>query len=117
LLWLALALVLSGTAGIVQAQAPIPAFTAREERVDELPEGRGREETFSMCTACHAYRLVSNQGMSRDKWDETLTWMTEGHNMPALSGPERKLILDYLSNHHPPKAPSQRGGFKNPFAP
>jgi hypothetical protein len=54
--------------------------------------------------------------MSRDKWDKTLTWMTERHNMPALSGPERELILDYLSNHHPPKAPSQRVGFKNPFA-
>jgi hypothetical protein len=103
-------------AGAVHAQAPTPGFAARDERVDDLPEGPGRDETFGMCTACHGYKLVSNQGMSRNKWDETLTWMTERHNMPALQGADRELILDYLSAHHPPKAPSRAGGFKNPFA-
>jgi hypothetical protein len=116
LLGLVLALGLVGVAGAVHAQAPTPGFAARDERVDDLPEGPGRDETFGMCTACHGYKLVSNQGMSRDKWDETLTWMTERHNMPALQGADRELILDYLSAHHPPKAPSRAGGFKNPFA-
>src|SRR4051794_22722063 len=46
------------------------------------PEGPGREETFALCTACHGFRLVSNQGMSRVQWDETLTWMTVRHRMP-----------------------------------
>jgi hypothetical protein len=27
------------------------------------------------------------------------------------------VILDYLAAHHPPKAPSRAGGFRNPFAP
>jgi len=112
----ALAFGLSAVAATVQAQAPISGFAARDERVEDLPEGPGRDETFGMCTACHGYKLVSNQGMSREKWDETLTWMTERHNMPALSGADRDLILDYLSVHHPPKAPSRGGGFKNPFA-
>lgn len=94
-------------AGGLQLPAP------REENVEDLPAGPGREETFGLCAACHAYRIVSNQGLSRERWDETLTWMTERHNMPPLEGDERKLILDYLATAHPPK--QSPGGFKNPF--
>ena len=98
-------------------QGPAQSFAPKDERIEDLPEGPGREETFGMCTACHGYKLVSNQGMTRDKWDETLNWMTERHNMPDIQGSDRDLILDYLATHHPPKAPSRSGGFKNPFAP
>lgn len=100
-----------------QVQGPPPAFAPKDERVEDLPAGEGRDETFGLCTACHGYRLVSSQGMSRARWDETLTWMTERHNMPDIRGPERDLILDYLAQAHPPEAPSRAGGFKNPFAP
>jgi len=116
--WLAaLAVGTSIMAAQAQAQAPAPAFTPKDERVEDLPEGPGRDETFGMCTACHGYRLVSNQGMTRDKWDETLTWMTERHGMPDIQGANRALILDYLATYHPPKAPARAGGFRNPFAP
>ena len=67
-----------------------------------------------MCTACHGYKLVSNQGMTRDKWDETLTWMTERHGMPKLEGKDRELILNYLAKTYPPKSEQNRG-FQNPF--
>ena len=100
-----------------QAQAPAQTFTPKDERIEDLPAGPGRDETFGMCTACHAYKLVSNQGMTRDQWDGTLNWMTERHNMPAIEGADRDLILDYLATHHPPKAPTRAGGFRNPFAP
>ena len=79
--------------------------------------GPGRDETFGLCTACHGYKLVSNQGMTRDRWNETMTWMTERHGMPDTQGADRHLILDYLATHHPPKAPTRAGGFRNPFAP
>lgn len=102
---------------IVQAQGPLPAFAAKVEQVEDLPTGAGRDETFGMCTACHGFKLVSAQGMTREKWDETLTWMTDRHNMPHLEGEDRAVILDYLAAHYPPKAPSRTGGFKNPFAP
>ena len=99
----------------VLAQAP--AFAPRDEQVEDLPEGPGREETFGMCSACHAYRLVSNQGMSRERWDDTLTLMTTRHNMPDLQGAERALVLDYLASAHPERAAPGRAGFRNPFAP
>lgn len=96
--------------GAASAQ-PLP--QPREERVEDLPVGHGRDETFGLCGACHAYKVVSNQGLSRESWDETLTWMTERHNMPPLEGDDRKTILDYLATAHPPR--KSAGGFKNPF--
>lgn len=101
----------------IGSRAQEPTVPVRDQVVEDLPAHPGREETFGLCTACHAYRLVSNQGMSRERWDETLTWMTERQNMPDIQGTERALILDYLATAHPPKAPSRTGGFQNPFAP
>ncbi|MBM1173570.1 hypothetical protein ACFSM9_09145 [Microvirga arabica] len=118
IVWLmVIALTTSAITTNVSAQGPAPAFAPRDEQVEDLPEGPGRDETFGMCTGCHGYKLVSNQGMTRDKWDETLTWMSTRHGMPEIEGADRDLILDYLTAHHPPKAPARSGGFKNPFAP
>ncbi len=110
---LAMALLGAALAAPAQAQAPAP----REESAESLPPGPGREETFGLCSACHAYRLVSNQGMSRERWDDTLTLMTTRHNMPDLQGAERALVLDYLASAHPERAAPGRAGFRNPFAP
>lgn len=111
---------LAGTMALglaLSAQAQAPAFIPQDERLEDLPPSSGREETFGLCSACHGFKLVSNQGMTRAQWDETLTWMTERHNMPDVQGAERDVILDYLARHYPPRAPSRAGGFRNPFAP
>ena len=104
-----------------RAQAPPPAqalaFVPRDEQVEHLPDGPGREETFGLCSACHAYRVVSNQGMTRERWDETMAWMTQRHGMPDIQGADRDLILDYLARHHPVRGPVRGSGFRNPFAP
>ena len=89
-----------------------PTAFADERGIEEFPEGKGREETANMCAACHSGRIVSQQGMSRAQWDETLDVMTERHKMPKLEGEERALILDYLAAAFPPKA---RRGAPNPF--
>jgi hypothetical protein len=95
---------------------PAAPFSPRDEQVEDLPAGPGRDETFGLCTGCHGFRLVSNQGQTRERWDETLSFMTARHNMPDIQGTERALILDYLAMHYPPRA-TGRGGFRNPFAP
>ena len=85
---------------------------ADDRGIEDFPDGKGREETANMCAACHSGRLVSQQGMTRAQWDETLDVMTERHKMPVLEGEERALILDYLAASFPPKA---RRGAPNPF--
>jgi len=93
------------------AQAPAPS----EETPEMFPAGPNRDEAFYACVACHNFKLVAAQGMSREKWSETLDWMVSKHNMPVLAAEDRGKVLDYLAETFPAKAPAQQGGWKNPF--
>jgi hypothetical protein len=109
------ALALAGTVAAQEVQ----------EEPSVLPDGPHRDEVFYLCTACHSSRLVRNQALSRERWDETLTWMSERHGMPKVEGEERERVLDYLAGHLGPagKDEQKRSPFltqpqrKNPFAP
>jgi hypothetical protein len=92
------------------AAAP-PAADRPLESPDDLPPGPGREETFFACTACHGLAIVKAQGMSRERWDESLAWMVERHRMNKLDAADRALVLDYLAASFPPRA----RGRPNPF--
>jgi hypothetical protein len=84
-----------------------------EETPEALPEGPGREETFYGCVACHGTAIIRQQGMTRERWDETLRLMTSRHGMPDYDGELRDLILDYLATNFPPR----RRAPANPFLP
>jgi hypothetical protein len=100
-------------AGVLVAFAQPKAFTPREENPEEFAAGPGRDETFYTCTACHNFKLVAQQGMSRRQWDETITVMNEKHNMPKLDAKERDVVLNYLETAYPPRV--QDRGWQNPF--
>jgi cytochrome c len=69
-------------------------------QADELPPGPGRDEVYYTCNVCHSLMLVKQQGMSRDRWDETLEWMVEEQGMTDIEDiATRNLILDYLATH------------------
>ena len=91
-------------------------FTPRDENPEDFPAGAGRDETFYACTACHGFRLVAQQGMTRAQWEESLALMTRRHNMPPLDDKDRAVVLDYLEAAYPPRAPAARGGWQNPFS-
>lgn len=96
------------------AAAQTPAFTPREEEPEEFPEAAGREEAFYGCTACHGFKIVAQQGMSRQRWEDTIEFMIRQHKMPAPSVQEREKILDYLARAFPEKPATQRAR-PNPF--
>jgi cytochrome c len=78
----------------------VPAGIAGEHDTDEwegLPPGEGREEVFALCGACHSLKLVIQQGLSRDRWEEAFEWMIEEQEMAPPEPEERKLMLDYLA--------------------
>jgi mono/diheme cytochrome c family protein len=83
------------------------------DKVEDLPEGKGREITFYTCTACHGVALIKAQGLTRDLWDSTFDLMLEKHRMPPVKAAERAEILAYLSEQFPPRRRG-RGG-DNPF--
>jgi len=114
--WLAVSLVAAGlvaaTPGL--SQGPPTGFETQVEDPNAYPVFPGRDEAFGFCSACHAFRLVASQGMTREQWASSLTWMTERHAMPVLDPADRDVILDYLAKAFPPKAPA---GWRSPFAP
>jgi hypothetical protein len=81
------------------------------ETPEDLPEGKGRDETFYACAACHGTALIKAQGMTRERWDATIDWMMERHGMPEIDADDRKLIVDYLAQTFP----SRQRGRTNPF--
>ena len=111
LAWLAVA----GMLWIAPATAQT-GFTPREESPEEFSAGAGRNEAFYACTACHGFRLVAQQGMTRGQWEDSINLMVRRHNMPPLDDKDRDMVLNYLEAAYPPRASTGRGGWVNPFA-
>ena len=86
------------------------------ESPQDFPAGPGRDETFYACTACHGFKLVAQQGMTRAQWEDSINLMIRRHNMPPLDDKDRETVLNYLETAYPPRAPAGRGGWVNPFA-
>jgi hypothetical protein len=95
--------------------AQTTAFTPRDESPEEFSAGAGRDETFYACTACHNFKLVAAQGLSRAGWDDSINLMIGRHNMPPPEAKEREVLLNYLEAAYPPRMPA-RGGWQNPFS-
>ena len=91
------------------------AFTPRDESPEEFAAGAGRDETFYACTACHGFKLVAQQGLTRAQWEDSINLMIRRHNMPPLDDRDRETVLKYLEAAYPPRAPAGRGGWVNPF--
>jgi hypothetical protein len=100
---------------VAQSQQQQRSFTPTDESPEDLPAGNGREETFYLCTPCHGFKIVAQQGMTRDQWDDTQNWMTTKHGMNAIEGDDRRLILDYLEHHYPPTTRAGGRDSPNPF--
>jgi cytochrome c len=84
------------------AQTASATSEAQEDEFDwqGLPPGKGREETYYACAPCHSLRLVTQQGLSRERWEETMTWMVTKQAMPELNPDDHKLIVDYLAEFY-----------------
>ncbi len=89
----------------------LPVDAKHQDTIDSLPAGKGQEETFYLCAACHGTALIKAQGMTRDMWDSTFQLMVEKHAMANPDPDDRALILDYLATNFPPR----RRGRDNPF--
>jgi hypothetical protein len=96
-----------------QSSAQAKRVRPPQEEPEHYPEGANREETFYSCTACHTFKIVAAQGMSRERWNETIDVMITRHKMPDVQGADRDKLLDYLATAFPERR--QPGGWKNPF--
>ena len=79
---------------------------AEPKTVEEEPEfgtlfvADGVESTYYTCAGCHSERIIAQQGLTRDNWDELLDWMIEDQGMSEIDDEDRTEILDYLAAHY-----------------
>lgn len=65
-----------------------------------LAPGENMALVASVCSACHSLHLVAQQGLSKQRWDETLDWMVEEQGMDELNPGDREAVLVYLSTYY-----------------
>ena len=65
-----------------------------------LVDAPGVEKTQAYCTSCHSDMIIVQQGKTRKRWDDALTWMTEEQGMVDIQDPDRSSILDYLETNY-----------------
>lgn len=65
-----------------------------------LVPGKGAEETYNNCTACHSERIVAQQGLTRKGWIEMFEWMVDEQEMEKMEEPDYTLVLDYLTKNY-----------------
>lgn len=65
-----------------------------------LVDAPGVEKTHAYCTPCHSEMIIVQQGKTRKRWDDALTWMTEEQGMVDIKDPDRAVILDYLAENY-----------------
>lgn len=64
-----------------------------------LPDGKGAEDTFYACTACHSTAIIRQQNITDARWDDLWVWMIEQQGMPDYPQEDKELILGYLKQH------------------
>lgn len=98
------------------AAAPPAAAQDVQETEDVLPPGHGRDAAFGYCTGCHSTAIIRRSGLSRERWDGLMDWMTEKHGMAPLEGELREEIVGYLAAAFPERRQGPRSA-RNPFLP
>ena len=86
--------------------APAASQSPEPEDFGLMVEAPGASETFYACTPCHSERIVVQQGLTREQWDELMVWMVEEQEMEPIEDDALSVILDYLGEHYGPDRPN-----------
>ena len=86
--------------------APAATGPAEPEDFGQMVSAPGASETFDACTPCHSERIVVQQGLTREQWDELMVWMVEEQEMEPIEEGALAVILDYLAEHYGPDRPN-----------
>lgn len=94
-----------GAAGAESGEAPAPRSN-RPPDLGVLVDEEGARETHAYCTACHSERIVAQQGLTREDWEELLGQMVEENGMNPIEEPDLGRVLAYLAAHYGPDRPN-----------
>ena len=65
-----------------------------------LIDAEGLMAVVNNCTNCHSAKLVTQNKMSAERWNETILWMQETQNLWDL-GDNQEIIVNYLVTNYP----------------
>jgi len=77
-----------------------------------LKDGEGLMTVVNNCTNCHSAKLVTQNRMTKDRWNTTIKWMQETQNLWEL-GRNQEIIVNYLVSNYPPIAKGRRMALTN----
>lgn len=72
-----------------------------------LIDAEGLMTVVNNCTNCHSAKLVTQNRMNTERWNETIKWMQKTQNLWDL-GENQKVIVNYLVVNYPPIAKGRR---------
>ena len=81
--------------GSVMAASLAGAAVAQEPA---LPDGPGKEQIVTACTACHAITQVTSQRRSQASWADTVDQMIS--RGAQISDADYPIVVDYLTKHY-----------------
>lgn len=72
-----------------------------------LKDATGLMTVVNNCTNCHSAKLVTQNRMTAERWNETIKWMQQKQGLWEL-GDDQKVIVDYLVKNYPPQKKGRR---------
>lgn len=72
-----------------------------------LIDGNGLMTVVNNCTNCHSAKLLTQNRMNRQRWNETIAWMQKTQNLWNL-GKNQEIIVNYLVTNYPIKKRGRR---------
>jgi len=98
--------------------------TTLSEKIDEdkiengihiktgLKDAPGMDVVIQNCTNCHSAKLVTQNRMSKERWDATIRWMQKTQNLWEL-GDKQEVIVNYLVTNYPVEDKGRRASLGN----
>ncbi|GAA4809966.1 monoheme cytochrome C [Litoribaculum gwangyangense] len=77
-----------------------------------LIDAEGLMTVVNNCTNCHSAKLVTQNRMSKERWNATIRWMQETQNLWDL-GKNQDIIVNYLVTNYPIEEVGRRANLIN----
>lgn len=77
-----------------------------------LVDAEGLMTVVSNCTTCHSAKLLTQNRMTAEGWNETIKWMQEKQGLWDL-GDNQEVIVNYLVTNYPYKKKGRRPRLEN----
>lgn len=77
-----------------------------------LIDAEGLMTVVNNCTNCHSAKLVTQNRMTKERWNATIRWMQETQNLWDL-GKNQDIIVNYLVENYPIEYVGRRANLTN----